>query len=62
VLVRSVDDQHVFLLSEELIPDTAANLTNGDRDAAFTLDTDGFTVDTGNMNASGDQYRYFAWG
>jgi len=62
VLVRSADDQHVFLLSEELIPDTAANLTNGDRDAAFTLDTDGFTVDSGNMNASGDQYRYFAWG
>ncbi len=61
VLVRAIDGAGVFLLDDNLFPDTAYKIDGPARDAAFTLDADGFTVDAGDVNRSGESYRYFAW-
>ncbi|RIA56755.1 DUF7483 domain-containing protein [Dichotomicrobium thermohalophilum] len=61
VLIRAVDGDGVFIIHENMFPDEAIRLDDPGRDASFTMDADGFTVDTGQANRSGDVYRYFAW-
>lgn len=61
ILIRSVDGDGVFLLSDVMAPDTAVRLDTQALDATFSMDADGFTVDSGDVNVSGDDYRYWAW-
>ena len=61
VLVRAVDGAGVFLLSTITAPDTALELSAPAWDATFSFDTDGFTVNSGDVNRSTEEYRYWAW-
>jgi len=62
VIVRSLDGTGISVLHGDLSPLTAFNIFTGTRDAAFTLDADGFTVNgSGAINRSGESFRYFAW-
>jgi len=61
VLIRAIDGKGVFLLSGQQSPQTIFGIHAGDRHGSFSLDADGFTVDTGEANTSAESYRYFAW-
>jgi len=61
VMIRAVDGAGAFVLIDDLSPKTALNLNDGNRGGGFSLDSDGFTVDAGDVNRSGEDYRYFAW-
>ena len=60
-MIRSTDFEGLFILSDDLNGDTAYDVFAGGRDADFTLDADGFTVDAGDVNMNNIDYRYFAW-
>jgi hypothetical protein len=60
VLIISPDTDGAWILHSAMISD-ALNITDGFDDASFSLDSDGFTVDSGDVNQSGNTYRYFAW-
>jgi len=63
VMIRSLDGTGLSVLAAGLSPQTAFVLGDtGNRDAAFTLDADGFTVNgSDEINRSGESFRYFAW-
>jgi len=61
ILVRAIDGAGVFVLSDVMTPDTAVRLDTVAVDATFSMDADGFTVNSGQVNRSGDDYRYWAW-
>jgi hypothetical protein len=61
VMIRSTDFESVFLISDDLIGDTVYDVLAGSRDAGFSLDADGFSVDAGDVNLNNIDYRYFAW-
>jgi len=63
VMIRSLDGLGLSVLAAGLSPQTAFVLGDtGNRDAAFTLDADGFTVNGNDeINRSGESFRYFAW-
>jgi len=60
VLIVGVDSAGIWLLHEASFTD-ALDLTDGIEDASYSLDSDGFTVDSGDVNQSGNTYRYFAF-
>ncbi len=62
VMIRSVDGAGASVLTDDLSSNTAFDLRDGSRDSAFTLDSDGFTVNGNDkINRSGETFRYFAW-
>jgi hypothetical protein len=61
VMIRAIDAAGAFVLVDDLSPKTALNLNNGNRGSGFSLDADGFTVDSGDCNVNTETYRYFAW-
>ncbi len=62
VIIRAIDGEGLFVIHPSNTPDNAIEI-GPDRmgNTPFTLDADGFTLDNGDANVSGNDYRYFAW-
>ena len=62
VIIRAIDGDGLFVMHTQSSPDNAIEIgPNRSGNTPFTMDTDGFTLDNGDANVSGNQYRYFAW-
>lgn len=62
VIIRALDGTGFFIIHPGNTPDRAIEIAPArSGNTPFTLDADGFTVDSGDANVSGNEYRYFAW-